>query len=52
MEYTHTKTIEDDGFIIRIHRPIISEEERSRRSKAIRKAAESLMKKAYKKEKE
>lgn len=47
MEYTHTKTIEASGFIVRIYSPIISEEERNRRMKAIYKAAEALLKEAY-----
>ena len=45
MEYRVTKTIESPGFIIRVHSPIITEEERTRRMKAIHKAAENLMKK-------
>ena len=52
MEYTHVKTIEypgaagSCGFVIRVHRPVISEEERAKRMKAIYKAAENLLKKA------
>lgn len=45
MEYTLKKTIEGDGFIIRVHSPIISDEERKRRMKAIQKSAENLLKK-------
>lgn len=48
MEYTHTKTIESPGFIVRVYSPVISEEERNRRMKAIYKAAENLMKEAIK----
>ena len=47
MEYTHKKTIEDQGFIIRVHCPIISPEERAKRMQAIHKAAENLMKKVH-----
>lgn len=46
MEYKHVKTIEAPGYVIRVHSPIISEEERARRMKAIYKAAENLLKKA------
>ncbi len=45
MEYTLKKTIESPGFIIRVHSPVISEEERRRRMKAIYKSAEKLLKK-------
>ena len=45
MEYTLKKTIESPGFIIRVYSPIISDDERKRRMKAIRKAAEDLLKK-------
>lgn len=45
MEYRLTKTIESPGFIIRVHSPVISEEERKRRMKAIHKAAENLLRK-------
>lgn len=47
MEYTHVKTIEDGNFIIRVHSPVISPEERTKRMKAIHKAAENLMKKVH-----
>jgi hypothetical protein len=46
MEYTHKKTIESPGFVVRVYSPVISEEERARRMKAIYKAAENLLKKA------
>lgn len=46
MDYKHTKTIESPGYVIRVHSPVISEEERARRMKAIYKAAENLLKKA------
>lgn len=49
MEYTLKQTIESPGFIVRIHIPNISKEERSRRMKAIHKAAEALLKEANKK---
>lgn len=45
MEYKLKKTIEGDGFIIRVHSPIITTEERDKRMKAIHKAAENLLKK-------
>ena len=45
MEYTLKKTIESDNFIIRVYSPVISEEERKKRMKAIHKAAENLLKK-------
>ena len=44
MEYKLTKTIECPNFIIRVHSPVISSEERNRRMKAIKSAAEKLMK--------
>lgn len=46
MEYTHKKTIESPGFVIRVYSPVISEEERAKRMKAISKAAEKLLKTA------
>lgn len=45
MEYRLKKVIESPGFIIRVHSPVISAEERNRRMKSIQKAAENLMKK-------
>ena len=47
MEYTLKKTIEGSGFIIRVHSPVIDEEERIKRMKAIHKAAENLLKKVH-----
>ena len=49
MEYTHKKTIEMPGCIIRVYSPVIDAEERARRMKAIHKAAENLLKKVHKK---
>ena len=49
MEYRLTKTIESPNFIIRVHSPVISEEERKRRMKAIHRSAENLLKKVYEK---
>lgn len=46
MEYTHKKTIESPGYVIRVYSPVISEEERARRMKAIYKAAADLLKSA------
>lgn len=48
MDYTLTKTIESPGFIIRVHSPAISSDERKARMKAIHKAAENLLKKVHK----
>jgi ribosome recycling factor len=45
MEYELKKTIEEPGFIIRVYSPILDEEERKRRMKAIYKAAENILKK-------
>lgn len=45
MEYTLKKTIESPTFIIRVHSPVIDEEERTRRMKRIHKAAENLLRK-------
>lgn len=44
MEYRLKKTIESPGFIIRVHSPILTPEEKARRMKAIHKAAENLLK--------
>lgn len=49
MEYILKKTIESPGFIIRVHSPVITTEERTRRMKAIHNAAEKLLKKVYEK---
>lgn len=45
MEYTLKKTIESTGFIVRVHSPVITSEEKSKRMKAIHKSAERLLKK-------
>lgn len=45
MEYILKKTIESPGFIIRVHSPVISSEERKARMKAIHMAAEKILKK-------
>jgi ribosome recycling factor len=47
MEYTLKTTIESPGFIIRVHSPVLTEEERKARMKAIKKAAENLLKKVH-----
>lgn len=44
MEYKLTKTIESPGFIIRVHSPVLTPEEKARRMKAIYKSAEMLLK--------
>ena len=43
MEYKLKKTIETPDFIVRVHSPVISDEERNKRMKSIRKAAERLL---------
>lgn len=48
MEYRLKKTIEADGFIIRVHSPVITSEERTKRMKRIQDATEKLMKKVKK----
>ena len=45
MEYTLAKTIESHDCTIRVHIPIISDDERKKRLKAIHKATENLLKK-------
>ena len=45
MEYELKKTIEEPGFVIRVYSPILDGEERTRRMKAIYKAAEDILKK-------
>ena len=47
MEYKLAKTIEDSNYIIRVYRPIISEDERKKRMQAIYKSAERLLKGVY-----
>lgn len=49
MEYIHTKTIESHGAIIRVFSPVLTEEERERRMKAIHNAAAALLKETMKK---
>lgn len=48
-EYIHTKTIEAPGFIARIYSPVLTEEERNRRMKAIHTASANLVKEVLKK---
>lgn len=48
-EYVHTKTIEFPGMVARIFSPVLTDEERNRRMKAIEKAASNLMKEVHKK---
>lgn len=45
MEYRIKTTIESPNCIIRVHSPVITEEERKRRMVSIHKAAENLLKK-------
>lgn len=47
MEYTLKKTIESPDFNIRVYSPVLTEEERQRRMKTIKKAAENLLKKVH-----
>lgn len=47
MEYTLKKTIESPGFTVRVFSPVIGADERTRRMKAIHKAAENLLKKVH-----
>ena len=51
MEYTLKQTIESPGFVIRVHSPVISSEERAKRMKAIHSATEKLLKKVAQLEK-
>ena len=48
-EYKLVKVIESPNCIARVYSPIISDEERARRMKAIYKAAENLLKKVPRK---
>lgn len=50
--YFLEKTIEEDNFIIRIYRPVLTEEERAKRMKRIHDAAEALLKSAIRREME
>ncbi len=49
MEYVHTKTIKSNGATIRVFSPVLTEEERERRMKAIHNAAAALLKETMKK---
>lgn len=44
MEYIHTKTIEKGNAVIRVYSPVLNDEERSRRMKAIHNAAAAVIK--------
>jgi ribosome recycling factor len=46
-QYYPPETIYMPGAIIRVHRPILTEEERAKRMKAIHDAAAKLLRKAY-----
>ena len=48
MEYLHTKTIKSESAIVRVFSPILTEEERTKRMKAIHKAAAALIKETMK----
>lgn len=45
IEYVLEKTIRDEGFVVRVHRPVIDDEERKRRMAQIKREAERLLKK-------
>lgn len=47
-EYIHTKTIESSNAIVRVFRPVLTEEERAKRMKAIHNAAAALLKETVK----
>jgi hypothetical protein len=47
--YKEVKVFEYPNAIVRVHIPDISDEERERRMKAVRKAAEALLKEVHKK---
>ncbi len=49
MEYIHTKTIQAPNAIIKVFSPVLSDDERERRTKAIHKAAAALIKETIKK---
>lgn len=42
-EYIHTKTIEFENMVVRVFSPVLTEEERKKRMKAIHKAAANLL---------
>ena len=44
MEYIHAKTIEKGNAVIRVFSPVLTDEERSRRMKAIHDAAAAVIK--------
>ena len=43
-EYIHTKTIKSKGAIVNVFSPVLTEEERAKRMKAIHNAAAALLK--------
>ena len=48
MEYIHTKTIKSKSATIRVFSPILTEEERAKRMKAIHDASAALLKEVEK----
>jgi ribosome recycling factor len=48
MEYIHTKTIKSSSATIRVFSPVLTEEERAKRMKAIHNAAAALLKEKIK----
>ena len=47
-EYIHTKTIESKSAIVRVFQPVLTDEERAKRMKAIHNAAAALLKETLK----
>ena len=50
-EYIHTKTLTFPGMVARIFSPVLTEEERNRRTEAIKTASANLVKEVLKNEK-
>ena len=50
-EYIHTKTLNFPGMVARIFTPVLAEEERNRRTEAIKTASANLVKEVMKNEK-
>lgn len=46
--YKEVRVFEDSKFVIRVHIPDLTDDERTRRMKQIEKAAEALMREVYK----
>jgi hypothetical protein len=50
MEYIHTKTIKSNSATIRVFSPVLTDDERAKRMKAIHNAAAALLKETIRKE--